>query len=198
MCGGPHSRILIWMMEYVKFIKQRGTPCLIFWIPILHHLTFLGHPFIYKPFDLQIPPPPLLGTFKPFPLPKIRCGGGGVASVSPQRFMTCPSLIFNNKSPRMMGDIFPLFIYFINLRFIVPTNGTSIVCHYSVHPWKGRVVLPQFPLVLWTLGHWHYKRTLYSRRPLKRDWSFYLSYKWDSWTKFDDGPHPMIVLNWWV
>ena len=31
----------------------------------------------------------------------------------------------------------------------------------------------------WASGHWHYERTLYSRRPLKRDWSFYL-YGYDS------------------
>ena len=39
---------------------------------------------------------------------------------------------------------------------------------------KGRVVLSHFPLIMWASGHWHYERTLYSRRPLKRDRSFYL------------------------
>ena len=26
----------------------------------------------------------------------------------------------------------------------------------------------------WASGHWHYERTLYSSRPLQREWSFYL------------------------
>jgi hypothetical protein len=47
--------------------------------------------------------------------------------------------------------------------------------YYSVHPRKGRVVLSQLPHVLWASDCWHYERTLYSRRPLKRDRSFYLS-----------------------
>jgi len=38
--------------------------------------------------------------------------------------------------------------------------------YYSVHPRKGRVVLSQFPFVLWASSHWLYERTLYSRRPL--------------------------------
>jgi hypothetical protein len=49
------------------------------------------------------------------------------------------------------------------------------VWHYSVHLRKGEVVLSQCPLVQWALGHWHYERTLHSRRPLRRDRSFYLS-----------------------
>jgi hypothetical protein len=42
------------------------------------------------------------------------------------------------------------------------------VCHFSVHLRKGRVVLSQCPLVRWASGHWHYKRTLHSRRPLAK------------------------------
>jgi hypothetical protein len=49
------------------------------------------------------------------------------------------------------------------------------VCHYSVHLRKGRVVFSQCPLVRWALGHWHYERTLHSRWPLEKGWSFYLS-----------------------
>ena len=49
-------------------------------------------------------------------------------------------------------------------------------CYDSVHPQKRRGVLSQYPFVLWASDHQHYKRTLYSRRPLKkRDRSFYLS-----------------------
>jgi hypothetical protein len=47
--------------------------------------------------------------------------------------------------------------------------------YYSVHPRKRRVVLSQLPHVLWASGCWHYERTLYSRRPLNWDRSFYLS-----------------------
>jgi hypothetical protein len=47
--------------------------------------------------------------------------------------------------------------------------------YYSVHPRKRIVVLSQLPHVMWASGCWHYERTLYSRRPLKRDRSFYLS-----------------------
>ena len=38
--------------------------------------------------------------------------------------------------------------------------------------------LDGLPHVLWASGCWHFERTLYSRRPLKRDWSFYLSRDW--------------------
>jgi len=37
------------------------------------------------------------------------------------------------------------------------------------------VPMSQCPLVQWAPGHWHYERTLHSRRPLRRDRSFYLS-----------------------
>ena len=48
--------------------------------------------------------------------------------------------------------------------------------YYSVHPWKGRVVLSQLPLVMWAPGCWHYEWTFSSHQPLpKRDQSFYLS-----------------------
>jgi hypothetical protein len=35
--------------------------------------------------------------------------------------------------------------------------------------------LSQLPRVLWTSDCWHHERTLYSRRPLNGDRSFYLS-----------------------
>jgi hypothetical protein len=50
-----------------------------------------------------------------------------------------------------------------------------VTAYYSVHPRKRRVVLSQLPHVLWASGCWHYERTLYSRRPLIWDRSFYLS-----------------------
>ena len=56
---------------------------------------------------------------------------------------------------------------------LLRTGVDALTC---VHPRKGRVVLPQFPPLQWALGHWHYEQTLYSRRPLTRDWSFCLSY----------------------
>ena len=46
--------------------------------------------------------------------------------------------------------------------------GISIVCHYSVHTWKGRVVLSQYPLVQCASDHWHYEQTLCSHWPLEK------------------------------
>ena len=53
--------------------------------------------------------------------------------------------------------------------------GCNVPWHYSVHLRKGRAELSQCPLVQWASGHWHYERTLHSRRPLARDRRFYLS-----------------------
>ena len=53
----------------------------------------------------------------------------------------------------------------------------------GAHPWVlihlelYVILIPicKLALVQWTPGHWHYERTLHSRRPLRRDRSFYLS-----------------------
>src|ERR1700680_985483 len=87
--------------------------------------------------------------------------------------------------PTMVGGPWTLVVWVpqsplggYHVRYLQGTSGqlgTSIVCHYSVHPRKGRVVLSQCPLVRWASGHWHYERTLYSRRPLAKKGPEFLS-----------------------
>ena len=55
-------------------------------------------------------------------------------------------------------------------------RGLAGLCHASVTAMELRDCAQiMLGSCTWASGHWHYERTLYSRRPLKRDRSFYLS-----------------------